>query len=1105
MMMATGNVRIGAFISPNDPFWVQVQEAVYQQIHRLGDQLVPFDLADSPHSVLTLDPDSLVEELLAQELDALVCINLPEGAPYPLLERGLPLIYLGETGMRHPLLVSPRGLYEAAFMAGTFIAEKLGGRGRTIYVSGMLDSGEEGGASRISGYTDALSRFPAISAFHVPAFWRYDQACPLIEASLADSGTPVDAIFGLSDSLALAARDAGRALGVVDEHTLVVGINGDPMALAAIAEGSMTATVETSAQEFGTQAAILAHQAALGEPVPPHYFFTPRLITASNVTELAMQKLVAIANIPTRLVGFSRWQERSRLVQLETSAAISRRVGSLLDRRQMSQEIADLIRANYNYDHVQILLWSEDEQELVLDVGGPDTRTRHMPLAEAGLLGEVLRRNEAIFIPDVQHSHRFSPDPDWPSTRARVVVPIRLGEKTLGLLDLHSRQPNMNLRWEVVGLQALADQLGIAMRNAELYAEALRARQVAEQANQLKTRLLANVSHELRAPLNVIMGYSQAALNTPGPYNVELPAALRRDLGYIYQSGEHLSRIISDLLDLSRAEIGALDLYPEAIDTRPFLEDVFNSMARSTSASGKVAWRLCLPDRLPVIQADTVRLRQILLNLLSNASKFTPTGQITLGAEVEPPYLHVWVEDTGIGIPVGLQERIFEPFVTAGRVTRRREAIGLGLSITRHLVALHGGFMSLESRPERGSVFHVYLPLPTLDDRPALPPAPPPASPPAPPIGGEWGGGGGPPSEQPTLVVLTSHAQPPAEISAMAGRQGLKVCLLRPGDDLNRLLRQVQPAALAWDMAGASANDWQLIQRLRSHAHFSCLPFILFRQAPGAGSLGISMTNVLLKPFAGKSLVELLDSLRPQAPAGFVLIVDDDPQARTLYHQLVTEAWPALTVREAENGAQALALLEDQIPCLILLDLMMPQVDGFAVLEKVRADPRTHQVPVVVMSGKVLTFEDVQRLDYARVTFHTKGLLSSEEAVASLQQSFKGERALCQPTSTLVKYTLAYLHQNYAEDLSRGELANAAGVSEIYLSQIFHQEMGLSLWECLNRLRIQEAKVLLCTGDEPITTIARQVGFGDSAYFSRVFRRIVGQSPRAYRENPSPL
>ena len=1095
--MVTGNVRIGAFISPNDPFWVQVQEAAYQQIQQLGDQLISIEVADSPHSILALDPDSLVEELLAQELDALVCINLPEGAPHPLLERGLPLIYLGETGMRHPLLVSPRGLYEAAFMAGTFIAEKLGGRGRTIYVSGMLDSGEEGGASRISGYTDALSRFPAISAFHVPAFWRYDQACPLIEASLADFGTPVDAIFGLSDSLALAARDAGRALGVVDEHTLVVGINGDPMALAAIAEGSMTATVETSAQEFGTQAAILAHQAALGEPLPPHYFFRPRLITASNVTELAMQKLVAIANIPTRLVGFSRWQERSRLVQLETSAAISRRVGSLLDRRQMSQEIADLIRANYNYDHVQILLWSEDEQELVLDVGGPDTRTRHMPLAEAGLLGEVLRRNEAIFIPDVQHSHRFSPDPDWPSTRARVVVPIRLGEKTLGLLDLHSRQPNMNLRWEVVGLQALADQLGIAMRNAELYAEALRARQVAEQANQLKTRLLANVSHELRAPLNVIMGYSQAALNTPGPYNVELPAALRRDLGYIYQSGEHLSRIISDLLDLSRAEIGALDLYPEAIDTRPFLEDVFTSMARSARTSGKVEWRLCLPGRLPVIQADTVRLRQILLNLLSNASKFTPTGQITLGAEVEPPYLHVWVEDTGIGIPVGLQERIFEPFVTAGRVTRRREAIGLGLSITRHLVALHGGFMSLESRSERGSVFHVYLPLPTLAGHPAPPHSP--------PIGGAGGGGGGPLSELPTLVVLTPHAQPPAGISAMACRQGLKVCLLRPGDDLDRLLRQVRPTALAWDMTRASANDWQLIQRLRTHAHLSCLPFILFRQESESGSLGISMTNVLLKPFAGKSLVELLDSLRPQAPAGFVLIVDDDPQARTLYHQLVTEAWPGLTVREAENGAQALALLEDQIPCLILLDLMMPQVDGFAVLEKVRADPRTHQVPVVVMSGKVLTFEDVQRLDYARVTFHTKGLLSSEEAVASLQQSFKRETALCQPTSTLVKYTLAYLHQNYAEDLSRGELANAVGVSESYLSQTFHQEMGIPLWECLNRLRIQKAKALLCTGDEPITTIARQVGFGDSAYFSRVFRRIVGQSPRAYRENPSPL
>src|SRR6185295_8575813 len=186
-------------------------------------------------------------------------------------------------------------------------------------------------------------------------------------------------------------------------------------------------------------------------------------------------------------------------------------------------------------------------------------------------------------------------------------------------------------------------------------------------------------------------------------------------------SCEHLTRLINDLLDLSRAEINQLDIFPETIATRSFLEDVFHSMA--DTCSGEVAWRLSLPDRLPVIQADPVRLRQIFLNLLSNARKFTTSGQIVLGAAVDPPHLHFWVQDTGSGIQVGLQERIFEPFVTVERLGQRSEGIGLGLSITRRLVALHGGVMSLESQLGQGSTFHIYLPLPNLAGKFSAPPA----------------------------------------------------------------------------------------------------------------------------------------------------------------------------------------------------------------------------------------------------------------------------------------------------------------------------------------------------------------------------------------------
>ncbi|HUV90803.1 MAG TPA: substrate-binding domain-containing protein, partial [Anaerolineae bacterium] len=191
----------------------------------------------------------------------------------------------------------------------------------------------------------------------------------------------------------------------------------------------------------------------------------------------------------------------------------------------------------------------------------------------------------------------------------------------------------------VASLQEAADEY-IREKDA---AEA--ARRVAEEGNQLKTRLLANVSHELRTPLNIILGYTMVALAKPNPYGITLPAAFHDDLGHVHSSGEHLLRLINDLLDVARAEMHELHLFPEEIAPRLFLDEVFQSAAHGLSSKAGVTWRLHLPDHLPAIKADPMRLRQILFNLLSNAHKFTKSGEIVLGAEAEPPHLHLWVAD----------------------------------------------------------------------------------------------------------------------------------------------------------------------------------------------------------------------------------------------------------------------------------------------------------------------------------------------------------------------------------------------------------------------------------------------------------------------------
>jgi signal transduction histidine kinase/AraC-like DNA-binding protein len=1064
--------RIGLFYGPSiDPFWVQVLEAIYQKAHELGADLIAID-SDLPPWPSGEEETALYEELLAQDLDVVIGWGFPEDLARQVLVSGVPIVHLNETDTRHPLCVSPKGLYEIARLIGALLVEKLHGRGNILAVGGLLMLGrDDDGKSRVAGFHDALGHYPDIRFKHIPTRWTYEEAYQQLDTVLRQLDRTPDAIFGLSDTIALAARDAGRALGSVDAHTLIVGINGDPLALAAIAEGSLMATVETSTEDLGGQAVRLAIQIARNQPLPSHFSYKSRLVTAQNVGEVAAQKLIAIANLPSRLIGANRQQQQARVVQLETSLAINRRVGSILDSRQLSREIANLIRTNYGYDQVWFYRWLEREQRFELDESGQDqSRTASIPLERAGVLAQAIECNAPLFIPDVRRSARFPPDPDWPATRSRVVIPVRFSDRIVGVLDLHSQHSTQHTRRELIGLQALADQLGIGIRNAELYSEAVQARAAAEKADLLKTRLLANVSHELRTPLDIIMGYSQP-VSSAGDAN---------ERQHIFRSAEHLKRLINDLLDLSRAEVHELDLTPELLDPRALLEDVFSSIADTTGHTNAVAWRLQVPSRLPMLHADPVRLRQILLNLLSNARKCTERGCIVLGAEVAPPHVHIWVQDTGIGIPIEVQERIFEPFAVVEQTKRRGEGIGLGLSIARRLVALHHGSMTLESQPDRGSTFHVYLPLPALDHR-----LPAPVS-----------------DVQGVLLWIADHDQPVAEVAEIAERQGLAIRRLRAGDDLNCALTGVQPAVIAWDLPNGGAGEWALVQGLRRHPQLCHLPFILYAaDQPDTPALG--MTGLVIKPVSGQILQDIIHALCLAHANGAILIVDDDPQAIELYKGVAAQALPDRPVQTASDGAAALQFMAEATPAAVVLDLTMPGVDGFQVLDWMRANPRTRRVPVLVLSGRLLTNEDIKRLEqHARVTLQSKDILSERETAEALRQVLSGTESLAQPTSALVKRTIAYLQQHYQRPLSRQEIAQAIGVTENYLSRIFRQELALSPWGYLNRYRIKQAKELLRTTNASVTAIAAQVGFENPAYFARVFHEQVGVSPRAYRENP---
>jgi signal transduction histidine kinase/AraC-like DNA-binding protein/ABC-type sugar transport system substrate-binding protein len=1073
--------RVGLQIAPYDPFWVLVREAIETRVQKYGLDLVLVETPENPTIWTLKEETQFLEDILALDLDVLISWNLSAELIRNGIAHNLPIVFLSELHdetIDHPKFTSPQGFYSIGESLGHFLAEQLKYRGH------FLCLGEPG--QRITGFIDAISTYPDITLTCCPCSWHRDQAYEQIKSIFAEFHVLPNAIFGQSDPIALAACDVVAEMHLSDYAPLVVGTNGDPEALAAILNNRMLATIDINADALGEEVISFALNAIQGQALPLFYNYQWQMVTAANLAEISVQKLAAIAKLPSRMVGINRQSEQNQFLQLNTSIEINRRIGSFLDRHQLLHELANLIRDIYNYDRVQLFRRTEKDDILNLEYVSPavDEIGQSFPISENGLLQDVLNSREPIFIADIEFSNRYKPDPKWPGIRSRAILPIRLGDNIIGLLDLHSHRQTLHMRHELIGLQLMADQLGIAIRNAELYAEALQAKDQAEQANKLKTRLLANVSHELRTPINVIMGYSHSALSIPNPYGIDLPPTFHKDLEYIYSSGVHLVRLINDLLDLSRAEIGELSIFPEIISTHTFLSDVFASFTNSLDleVDSPVRWSLEIPDTLPVIQADPARLRQIILNLLSNAQKFTYEGQITLGAELVPPHLHIWVQDTGIGIPNVLKSRIFDSFVTGEYVNQKQKGIGLGLTISRKLVMLHGGRITFNSEEHQGSTFHVYLPLPTLSGQISLPEIN---------------------AHAPIIVVFSRSNSPSEKLSTLATRNNLAIRMVHPSDDIKRICDDIQPTMIIWDDNDRTVENWGVIQQIYNSPQWRQTPFVLYDQSMEVlKQERMGIVSVLPKPAQERSLVDIFRFLSVQQGAPQILVVDDSREARELYTRLAQEAIPDAHIVQAENGVKALDLISNMVPNLVILDLMMPEMDGFDLLEAIRSKTETKQVPVIIMSGKQLTFEDVQRLDFAGVTFQTKNMLYDHEIIEILQRGFFGDETLPQPTSRLVKHALAYLHQNYAEPLSRAEIAAEIGFSENYLTDLFRREIGITPWDCLNRFRIQRAAQLLVETEHTISFVAQEVGYDDPAYFSRVFTKYMGLSPRDFRKNP---
>lgn len=436
-----------------------------------------------------------------------------------------------------------------------------------------------------------------------------------------------------------------------------------------------------------------------------------------KILALTRQMAVAIQNI--RLLE----ETKKRAEQLYTAAEVARDTTTTLDLGQRLKRVVELLCSRFEFDHASVFLLDETEQNAFVrestgKAGEEMKQRKHsLPVGGQSVIGQVTAKGQPVVLNDVTLKeatiiHR--PNPLLPNTRAELGIPLKIGDRIIGALDVQSNKANVFNEDNIAVLQILADQIAVGVDNAHAYEMSLKAVEEIQKADELKTQFLANMSHELRTPLNSILGFSRVILKgIDGP----ITDLQEQDLTAIFNSGQHLLGLINDILDISKIEAGKMELsLQDNVDIGEIIQSVLTT-AVGLIKDKPIQLHSVIPSTIPLITADTRKVRQILLNLVSNAAKFTEEGSITVDAKLQQNALGgdeilISVTDTGTGISPEDQKKLFTPFSQVdSSLTRKTDGTGLGLSISQYFVQMHGGQIGLKSDLGKGSTFYFTLPV----------------------------------------------------------------------------------------------------------------------------------------------------------------------------------------------------------------------------------------------------------------------------------------------------------------------------------------------------------------------------------------------------------
>jgi adenylate cyclase len=594
---------------------------------------------------------------------------------------------------------------------------------------------------------------------------------------------------------------------------------------------------------------------------------------------------------------------------------------------EASQEFQ--VQANYGMD-----------EELIAAI-----KDRHVRLGETMVSQAALQRKPMQLADAKQDTSSLVLDVvQRAGFRALLTIPLLGADRIVGALVVRRKEPGEFPQSTINLLETFAAQSVLAIQNARLFHEIEEKSRELELASEHKSRFLASMSHELRTPLNAIIGLTEMMVANPVRFGTEKSL---EPLNRVHRAGTHLLGLINQVLDLSKIEAGKLELSPESVNLVRLIDEVVGT-ARQLAEQNKNRLIVEADGSLGSLIVDPMRLRQILLNLLSNACKFTKAGEVALRVRKlvdGRSWIEFAVSDTGIGMTPQQQAKLFEEFSQADALTARQfGGTGLGLAITRKLARMMGGDVTVASEPGKGSVFTVRLP--GSADSPVRSVA----------------AAGHHPAEANCVLVIDDDPTARELLSEQLKAEGFSVATASGGLEGLKLAKELRPSVITLDVIMPDLDGWSVLAALRQDGELAEIPVIMVtildhqRRAVALGAAGY-----LTKPVDRDQLHRVVERFRAPAQATRVLLVEDEP-----FQRQRMRAWlenQRCTVQEAANGREALDRLNHGKPDLILLDLMMPEMDGFQVVATLQGEPGWRDIPVIVITALDLDAPARERLN----------------------------------------------------------------------------------------------------------------------------------------------